>query len=119
MCYYEYRKEVYRVLISYVGINLRNLLYKLSKLTKLLTNFVQLSPCWETSSCLSTQEIPQILLNQEVLYCVHSSQSLGHIMSQINPVHNLIAYIFTIEFNIILPFIFRYLLWYPFFRVFH
>jgi hypothetical protein len=81
-----------------------NCLEGLQKTTKTcLTNFTQLSPAWEAANCTDTQELPNILRNPKVHYCVHNSPPLVPILSQIDPVHATSSYLSKIHFNIIHP----------------
>jgi hypothetical protein len=51
---------------------------------------------------LAGQQISYASRNPLVLRCVHSSQTLLLILSQMNPVHDFPHYTFNIRFNIIL-----------------
>jgi len=61
------------------------------------------SSSWETRSNLCSQEIPHLLCNLKVHYCVHSTSSLVSVLSEINPFHNFATCFTKIHFNIILP----------------
>ena len=50
---------------------------------------------WLTSS----EEIPHILWNMQVDYCIHKRPTPIHILSQINPVHGSPSYFLNIQFN--------------------
>jgi hypothetical protein len=66
-----------------------------------LTNLLELSPSWETTNCVATQELPSNLWNSKVQYRVHKSPALVPILSQINPVHTTPSYLSMNHFNII------------------
>jgi hypothetical protein len=76
-----------------------------------LTNYIELSPFWEATSCSATQEFLRISCNLMVHYHVCKSSPGVPILSQINPVHTTPSYFSNIYFNIISSpmFMFSYL----------
>jgi hypothetical protein len=64
---------------------------------------MELSPSLEASNCAATQELPSILRNPVVHYCVHKSPPPVPILSQINQIHTNSSYLSEIHFDIIHP----------------
>lgn len=68
-----------------------------------LSNSMEYSSSCKVGSYKAKQGTPNILLNPQVRYSVHSSFPLVLILSQINPRRTLPPYVFKIYFLIILP----------------
>jgi hypothetical protein len=62
---------------------------------------MELSPSSEAANYATTQELPSILWNPKVHYRVRKSPLLVPIVSQIDPVHTILSYLFKIHFNIV------------------
>jgi hypothetical protein len=67
------------------------------------SNFMELSPSWESANCAATQELPTILRNPKAHHDVHKIPPLLPILSQINPVNATPSYLSKILFHIIHP----------------
>jgi hypothetical protein len=64
---------------------------------------MELSPSWEPANCTATQELPGVLWNPKVYYCVHMSPPLIPILSQSSPIHPIPFYLSKINLNIVHP----------------
>ena len=71
--------------------------------THLLTNSMQQSPSWEANWFSASQEIPRILWNPKVHYCIYKCPPPVPILSQVNSVHAHPSHFLKIHLNIILP----------------
>ena len=67
------------------------------------TNFIGQSPSWKANRFSATQEIPHILRNPKVYYCIHKCPPPVPILCQLDPVHTPTSYFLKIYLNIILP----------------
>jgi hypothetical protein len=59
-------------------------------------SLMELSPSWEAANCAATQELPNSLWNPKVYYSVQKSPKLAPILSQIDPIHTIPSYIWSI-----------------------
>ena len=86
------------------GINTLKLKTPLTYLlTYLLTHSMEQCPSWEANQFAASQEIPYILWNLKVHYCIHKCPPLVPIMNQLDPVHTPTSHFLKIHLNIILP----------------
>jgi hypothetical protein len=71
--------------------------------TYLLHGAVYFLRSWEANRVAASQEVPHILLNLKVHYCIHNCSPPVSILSQPNPVHTPTSYFLKIHSNIIPP----------------
>jgi len=71
--------------------------------TNQLASSMDRSPSWEAKSHSAIQDIPHLLWNLKVHYCIHNSLPLVPIQSQINLIHTFPLYFPKIHSNIIFP----------------
>ena len=69
----------------------------------ILTYCMEQNPSWEADRSSASQEIPRILWNLKVHYCIHNSQPPVPILSQLDSVHIPTSHFLKIHSNIILP----------------
>jgi hypothetical protein len=62
---------------------------------------MELGNSGEATNWLGTRHIPSILYNRDVHYRIHKSSSLVPILSQSNPVHTTMSYLYNIHLNVI------------------
>jgi len=71
--------------------------------TYLPTYCMEHSPFWEANRSAASQEIPRILWNPKVHYCIQKCPPPVPILSQLDPVHTPTSHFLKIHLNIILP----------------
>jgi hypothetical protein len=62
---------------------------------------MEISPSWEAARRVDTQELPSVLWNSKVNYCVRKSPPLVPILRKINPVHTTPSYLAKLHLNIV------------------
>ena len=75
----------------------------LSTVLTLLTYSMEHSPSWEANRFSASQEIPLILKNKKVHYCIHKCPPSVVILSQLDPIPKPTSHLLKIHPNIFLP----------------
>jgi len=68
-----------------------------------ITNSMEQSPCWETSSLAANQEVTFLLWNPTVHYSIDKSPPLAPLLGKMNAVNNFQLHLSDIHSYIILP----------------
>ena len=74
-----------------------------SRYISLLIYSMKYSPAWEANRFSASQEIPRILCNPKVQYCILTCPSPVLILSQLYPVHAPTSHFLEMHLTIILP----------------
>jgi hypothetical protein len=77
-------------------------LQHLSETCLTLSYSMEQSPSWEANRFSDSQEIPHILWNPKVHYCIHKCLPPVPILSQLNPVQTPTSYFLKVEIRLIL-----------------
>ena len=73
-------------------------------LTHSLTHSIQHNPSWKGNRSLASQEIPRILWNPKIYYCIYKCSQTVPNLKQINPFHGPPSHFLKIHLNFIFPF---------------
>ena len=74
---------------------------KLHYIINILTYWMKQSPSWEPNQFSASQEIPRILWNPKVHYCIHKCPLPVPILSQIYQIHTATPHFLEIHLNFI------------------
>jgi hypothetical protein len=98
------RRAAHFCIARFCQVNRETLERRIIVQNKILqSDSMEFSPCWETTSFLVTEELPNILWNPKIHRCFYKSPPLVPTLSQINPVYISAAYFSKTEFNITIP----------------
>ena len=85
--------------------------YRIHNGTDIQKNSMEHIPSWRAKKSPSSQEIPRILCNPNVSYCIHKCPPPVVILINRNPVHTSPSHFLKIHLNINLPFTSRSCKW--------